>query len=43
MAIDTTYRVCPETGLKVFSQTEKLIKANAVDAKRDKSQRTKCD
>jgi len=32
MAIDTTYRVCPETGLKVFSQTEKLIKANAVVA-----------
>lgn len=32
MAIDTTYRVCPETGLKVFSQTEKLIKVNAVVA-----------
>ncbi len=30
MAIDNTFRTCPETGLKVYAEAEKLIKANAV-------------
>jgi len=32
MASNEQYRICPETGLKVFSTTEKLIKINAVVA-----------
>jgi len=32
MAIDNTFRTCPETGLKVYAEAEKLIKANAVVA-----------
>jgi len=32
MAANETFRICPETGLKVFSTTEKLIKVNAVVA-----------
>jgi len=32
MASNEQYRVCPETGLKVFFSTEKLIRANAVVA-----------
>jgi len=32
MASNDTYRICPETGLKVFKTTENLIKINAVVA-----------
>jgi hypothetical protein len=32
MALDATYRTCPETGLKVYREAEALIKANAVVA-----------
>jgi len=32
MASNETYRICPETGLKVFKTTENLIKINAVVA-----------
>jgi len=32
MAIDDTFRTCPETGLKIHAEAEKLIKANAVVA-----------
>jgi len=32
MAIDTRFRICPVTGLKIYSSAEKLIKANAVAA-----------
>lgn len=32
MAINDTFRTCPETGLKIYAEAEKLIKANAVVA-----------
>ena len=32
MANGATFRICPETGLRVHSQAEALIKANAVVA-----------
>jgi len=32
MSARVRYRVCPDTGLKVYSSTEKLIKANAIAA-----------
>jgi cytochrome c oxidase subunit 1 len=32
MSANEEYRICPETGLKVFATTEKLIKINAVIA-----------